>query len=59
MTVGKDDKWKIYKDIDDEWRWNRTAPNGKIVGDSSESYKNRTDCVANAKRMGLKREPKK
>jgi uncharacterized protein YegP (UPF0339 family) len=46
------DKWKFYKDKANEWRWRRTAPNGKIVGASSEGYKNKTDCQKNARRMG-------
>jgi uncharacterized protein YegP (UPF0339 family) len=46
------DKWIIYKVKNNEWRWKRTAPNGNIVGASTESYKNKTDCIANAKRNG-------
>lgn len=46
------DKWEIYQDAKKEWRWKRTAPNGKIVAASTEGYKNRADCVANAKRNG-------
>jgi uncharacterized protein YegP (UPF0339 family) len=46
------DKWDIYQDDDKQWRWRRTAPNGRIVGSSSEGYRNRADCVANAKRNG-------
>jgi uncharacterized protein YegP (UPF0339 family) len=47
-----DDKWEFYKDAAGEWRWRRTAPNGNIVGASSEGYKNKLDCVGNAKRHG-------
>lgn len=46
------DKWEFYQDALGKWRWRRTAPNGKIVGSSSEGYNNRTDCVANARRNG-------
>jgi uncharacterized protein YegP (UPF0339 family) len=46
------DKWEFYKDAAGKWRWRRTAPNGKIVGSSSESYSQRSDCVDNAKRNG-------
>ena len=46
------DKWEIYKDARGDWRWRRTAANGRIVGASSEGYSNRADCVANAKRNG-------
>ena len=46
------DKWEFYKDKKGEWRWRRTASNGKIVGTSSEGYKNRKDCYKNAIRNG-------
>ena len=46
------DKWTFYKDQRKEWRWKRQAPNGRIVGASSEGYKNRLDCFANAERNG-------
>lgn len=47
-----EDKWEIYKDAKGEWRWRRTASNGRVVGAATEGYKNRLDCVANAKRHG-------
>ena len=46
------DTWTFYQDKNDEWRWRRTAPNGDIVAASTEGYKNRADCVANARRNG-------
>ncbi len=46
------DKWEFYKDKNVEWRWKCTAPNGKEVGASTEGYKNRSDCEANARRFG-------
>ena len=46
------DQWKIEKDARGEWRWQRKAPNGNVVGASTEGYKNRADCVANARRHG-------
>ena len=46
------DKWRFYEDKAGEYRWRRTAPNGKIVGASSEGYKNQDDCLANARRHG-------
>lgn len=46
------DKWEFYKDVKGEWRWRRVAPNGKVVGASAEGYKNREDCIANARRNG-------
>ncbi len=47
------DKWEIYKDNGGEWRWRRTASNGRIVGASSEGYYNKQDCIANAKRNSM------
>jgi len=44
----------IYKDKRGEFRWRRTATNGEIVGASSESYKARKDCDANASRNTAK-----
>lgn len=46
------DKWEFYQDTKKEWRWSRIAPNGKIVGASTEGYINKSDCIANAKRNG-------
>jgi uncharacterized protein len=40
----------IYKDKRGEFRWRRTAANGEIVGASSEGYKAKRDCEANANR---------
>ncbi|KDN13465.1 DUF1508 domain-containing protein [Snodgrassella communis] len=46
------DKWEIYKDHANEWRWRRTASNGRIVGASTQGYVNRNDCLENARRNG-------
>ena len=46
------DKWEIYEDAQGNWRWRRVAANGRVVGASTESYRNRADCVANARRNG-------
>lgn len=51
-TGSNGDKWDIYN-ATDGWRWRRTAPNGRIVGSSAESYVNRSDCIANARRNGM------
>ena len=45
-------KWEFYKDAAGMWRWRRTAPNGEIIGASTEGYHNQTDCEANARRNG-------
>ncbi|WP_298851604.1 DUF1508 domain-containing protein [uncultured Ruegeria sp.] len=47
------DKWEIYRDNASNWRWRRTASNGRIVGASSEGYMNKSDCISNAKRNGM------
>jgi uncharacterized protein YegP (UPF0339 family) len=31
-----------------QWRWRVKANNGKIIGASSESYWNKSDCIKNA-----------
>lgn len=48
------DRWDFYQDARGQWRWRRTAPNGQIVGASSEGYTNYSDCVANARRNGYR-----
>jgi len=47
------DKWEFYKDQrTNKWRWRRTAPNGNIVGATTEGYVNKADCEGNARRNG-------
>jgi uncharacterized protein YegP (UPF0339 family) len=46
------DIWEIYQ-TNGQWRWRRTASNGRIVGSSTEAYSNRSDCIANAQRNGM------
>ena len=48
------DTWEFYQDNAGDWRWRRLAPNGNIVGASTEGYKNRVDCVDNARRNGYR-----
>ena len=52
-TASNGDRWEIYEDGAGEWRWRRTAPNGQIVGASTEGYTNKSDCIANAQRNGM------
>ena len=52
-TASNGDTWEIYKDNSGDWRWRRTASNGKIVGASTEGYVNKSDCIANAQRNGM------
>ena len=37
---------EFYQDDSGEWRWRAVAPNGRVVADSGEGYKNRGDCEA-------------
>jgi len=36
-----------------QWRWRVKADNGKIIGASSESFKNKIDCIQNAQLLGF------
>ena len=41
--------FKLKKNWRGQWRWQlRSAHNGKIIGASSEGFKNRGDCIDNA-----------
>ena len=55
MSNGINDKWEFYQDQRGEWRWRRTASNGRIVGASSEGYSSRAACIENARRNGYRR----
>lgn len=57
-TASNGDTWEIYKDRANEWQWTRKARNGKTVGGSTEGYKNKQDCIANARRNGMKCVPR-
>ena len=48
----KDDRWELYRDSRQKWRWRRIAPNGRIVNASSQGYGTRTACLDNARRCG-------
>ena len=37
-------KFKIYRDVKDEYRWSLLARNGKIIADSGEGYKRKGKC---------------
>jgi uncharacterized protein len=34
----------MYKDNANEWRWRLRSPNGRILADSGEGYRNKQDC---------------
>lgn len=51
--MAKEDIWEFYQDSKKEWRWRRKdSTNGKIIGASTEGYKNKADCEDNARRNG-------
>lgn len=37
--------FEVYKDKKKEWRWRLQAANNRIIADSGEGYKNRSDCI--------------
>lgn len=37
---------EVFQDKRDEWRWTIQV-GGKIIGSSSEGYKNKVDCIKN------------
>ena len=45
------DRLLFYRDKAREWRWRRIAPNGQIIGASSESYKRFKFALANFNRL--------
>lgn len=47
-----DTRTMLYKDAAGEWRWRRLAANNRIVGAATEGYKNKQDCITNAKLNG-------
>lgn len=52
---GKKDIWEFYQGNREKWRWRRTAPNGRIVGASSQGYADKSECIENAERNGYKK----
>lgn len=36
--------FSLYKDAQNQWRWNLKARNHKILADSAESYHNKVDA---------------
>lgn len=44
-------KFVIYKDAKGDWRWRIKSSNGRIVGDSSEGYKNKQDAIDMMKKI--------
>jgi uncharacterized protein YegP (UPF0339 family) len=47
------DFWTFWTDANGDWWWrHEDGHNHKTIGGSTEGYKNRGDCVSNAKRNG-------
>ena len=44
-------KFEIYKDKNNQYRFRIVASNGRIVGDSGESYRTKYFCLKNIKRL--------
>lgn len=53
---GLEDHWEFWTNDNGRWNWRRTSPNGRKVGESFEAYRNKKDCVANARRNGYQPE---
>lgn len=47
---------EVYKDEAGEYRWRRKSRNGKILSDSGEGYKRRSDCLKQAIRCNRDQE---
>ncbi len=37
-------KFELYKDDSGEYRWRFISSNGRIIADSGQGYKNKSDC---------------
>lgn len=46
-------KIQIYKDKKKEYRWRLKAPNGKIVADGAEGYKNRSNLKKHVSKIAF------
>jgi len=38
-------QFEVYQDKKGEWRWRLKASNSKIIADSGEGYKEKSDCL--------------
>ena len=46
-------KWEVYKDTIGAWRWMQAYPDGQIDFSSNEGYRDKADCISNAKQHGM------
>lgn len=51
MTTEIPDVLTIYQAAPGDHRWTLTAPNGQIIGASTEGYRRRIDCRRNVARV--------
>ena len=49
--------WKIYKHITGEWRWQCVMADNQERAVSTESYKNKLDCIKSARKEGMDCDP--
>lgn len=50
-AAGSKSKFETFQDARNEFRWRLKASNGRVVAESSESYKNKADCEAAIERI--------
>ena len=50
-TLFKPYSMDIYQDTKRRWRWRVKAPNGEVVGASSEGFVTEFECEANYNRL--------
>jgi|GEM_PF-410204 len=57
----EEDRWEIYKDRRNKFRWRRIAKtrNRAILGSACEGYSKKSDCVRSAERHGMNGNPEK
>jgi uncharacterized protein YegP (UPF0339 family) len=48
------EKLDFYEDKAGKYRWRLTHNNGEIIGASSQGYKDKDACIANAERVVMK-----
>lgn len=52
------DRWLVYKDCVDNWRWWKSSPSGVSLGKGSrEGYTDKAGCVSDARQNGMDCEP--
>jgi len=51
--------WCIYCDVDGMWRWQCRSKDGTQLGEASRSFRDYSDCFADARRNGYPNTPKR